>query len=205
MQAKQKFIVMLAVLAVLFFAGLGIILYFYFQDQDTAGKPSNKNINTVIKQNVNQTIANTNQTTTQTNANPVTNQATVSQNGEDTVISTAKNFASRFGTFSSQSNYENLESLETYMSAEMKSWAEEYVANSKKQQSNEPYSSITTTATGTSILEYDEANGFAKVQVETMRTEKKQIPPSEKKYQQKINISFIKENGAWKVGAADWL
>jgi len=205
MQAKQKFIIMLIVLVTFFLAGLGIILYFYWQNQTANVKPSNKNANTVIKQNVNKTVANANKITTETNANAVTNQTTVSQNGEDAVISTAKNFTSRFGTFSSQSNYENLESLETYMSAEMKTWAEEYITNSKKQQANEPYSSITTTATGTSILEYDEANSFAKVQVETMRTEKKQIPPSEKKYQQKINISFIKENGAWKVGAADWL
>lgn len=203
MQAKEKFIIMLAILAALFFAGLGIILYFYFHNQQDDVQPDNKNANIAVKQNINKAEINTNQTVIEVNAN--TNQAEVQQDGEKYVVSTAKNFAGRFGTFSSQSDYENLESLTSYMSGDMKSWAEEYITNSKKQQSDEPYSSITATATGTSLLEYNEDSGFAKVQVETMRAEKRQIPASEKKYQQKINISFIKENGAWKVGAADWL
>jgi flagellar basal body-associated protein FliL len=203
MQAKQKFIIMLVVLGSIFLIGLGIIFYFYYNQQDSI-QPSNKNTNTTVKQNINKTTtANTNQTAIEANAN--TNQTESDQDGEKYVVSTAKNFAVRFGTFSNQSNYENLENLLSYMSEDMKSWAENYIANNKNQANNEPYSSITTTATGTSLLEYDDANGFAKVQVETIRVEKRQIPASENKYQQKIAISFIKENGAWKVGAAEWL
>lgn len=118
----------------------------------------------------------------------------------------ASAFAERFGSYSNQSDFENLEDLMTFMSRSLKSWAEN-VIHSGRDQINQPtiYYGITTKALKTKVAEFLPASGRAKFQVSTQRHEVVGSSANAKVYYQDIELEMIKEAGVWKVDRAEWL
>lgn len=116
----------------------------------------------------------------------------------------ARSFAERFGSYSNQSNYGNIEDLKILMSSKMKIWANDYV---KELRNNNSYSGSFYGITTKSLIE-PSLNNFSlesgKVEV-LLSVQREEISTSEPKlYNQDIKIVFIKESGEWLVDEAIW-
>lgn len=118
-------------------------------------------------------------------------------------VQTAKLFATRFGSFSNQSDYGNVMDLKIFMTDSMKTWADKYVANLKAQEYTGEYYGIITYPLITKVLSYDDQAGKAKVEVTTERQESKGEALSST-YQQKMILDLIKSNNEWLVDNAVW-
>ncbi|RLC38905.1 hypothetical protein DRH27_01075 [Candidatus Falkowbacteria bacterium] len=126
---------------------------------------------------------------------------------KDDLSRMAESFAERFGSYSNQSNFNNIVDLKLFMSEEMKEWADSYVSGQRGRQiASDIYYGITTKAVGREIREYDDDAGQASVFVQTRRREATSSTSNTSKvFDQDIIIKFIKEKGAWKVDGANWL
>ena len=124
---------------------------------------------------------------------------------EDNLKKIASNFAERFGSFSNQNQFENIQDLEVLMSEKMKAWAENYVLEAKaKNPDTSVYYGITTKAIKADLVSLDEKAGRAEILVSTQRWEAKEATTNIRVFYQDIGIKFIFENKEWKVDAAIW-
>ncbi len=115
----------------------------------------------------------------------------------------AASFAERFGSFSNQSNFQNIIDLKIFMSDKMKKWAEAYVTKLRqKQLDNSDFYSIITKAITEEVKEFDSEKGTAIILVHTIRNEKNKEQIN--RFKQDVVIKFTKERGVWKVDSANW-
>ena len=125
---------------------------------------------------------------------------------ENDFKSIARSFAERFGSYSNQSDYGNIDDFYDFMSSNMKDWADSYIVKLKNEnKSNETYYGITTKALVEPVIQkFDPKSGKVEVLVTTQREEVSSSSDT-KIYNQDIKIVFIKENGNWLVDEATWL
>lgn len=124
---------------------------------------------------------------------------------EDDFRQIARPFVERLGSYSNQSDYGNIDDLKIFMTAEMKTWADTYMAKLKAESSEQDaFYGITTKAlVEPEITKFDLENEEVELIVSTQREE----TSSDKKnnvFSQKIKINFTKENGEWLVDGAFW-
>jgi hypothetical protein len=134
---------------------------------------------------------------------PVAQSQSVS---EDDLMRIAASFAERFGSYSNQSNFSNISDLKLFMSANMQTWADNYV-NLQKQKNSATniYYGITTKAVSEEVINYDDDLGQAKILVQTRRREAiSSTNNTNNVFDQNITILFTKDRGAWKVDSAVW-
>jgi hypothetical protein len=128
------------------------------------------------------------------------------RSAKDDLILMSSSFAERFGSYSNQSDYSNLRNLIIFMSDKMKNWAENFIEKARISKGpTDVYYGITTKAVKEEILKYDEDLEKAEILVNTRRKEAKASSDNySDTFSQNITISFIKENGVWKVDSANW-
>ena len=116
----------------------------------------------------------------------------------------ALSFAERFGSYSNQADYGNIEDLKIFMTPKMQNWADDYVANLRQQdKDNAVYYGITSVAISGEVKQFDDPAGTAEVLVTVQRREV--IGSSEAKvFSQNILIVFEKIKDEWKAGSATW-
>lgn len=211
MHAKQKFFIITAVFTAILLVGLGVIFYVYSQNQDKIIKPAaNTNKNSSIinnnKININSSdlnninAINSNENINSSIAAPVNaNDAEEKKN----ILSLAKNFTERFGTYSNQNESSNLVALKSLMTPDMQVWADKLIA-ANKEKPNDLYYSVITTATTIELTQYDAANNTANVVVGTIKQETKGLPVKKNEYQEKLEIELKKVDGFWKINSAYW-
>jgi hypothetical protein len=128
------------------------------------------------------------------------------QFNKDDLMRLAAAFAERFGSYSNQSNFSNITDLKIFMSQPMQSWANSYLSSQRQSQTGTvSYYGIITKAIAEEVKEFDDDTGQAAVLVKTRRREA--IGTTEnttKVFNQDILITFVKEQGAWKVDKANW-
>lgn len=113
-------------------------------------------------------------------------------------------FAERFGSFSNQSNYSNIEDLRIFMTTSMGDWAEGYLAKLKEEKSNNgDYYGIITKAISAEVEEFDKTKGTAKIVITNRRQETNGRIASDY-YNQELTLNMAKEDGAWKADSAIW-
>jgi hypothetical protein len=122
---------------------------------------------------------------------------------EAEIRSAAMSFSERFGSYSSQNNFSNLDALSDLMTLKMKAWVESYKL-SQPQASDEMYYGITTKAMSAQIVSYDDNLGRAGIVVVTQRQETIGSTLEPKIFYQNIKLDLIKGNGGWKVDVAQW-
>lgn len=123
---------------------------------------------------------------------------------EDDFKQVARSFAERFASFSSHSDYNNIEDLESLMSNKMKIWSSKYVADLKAKQKD---SSAYYGTVGKVLVEPKIINPEQSSKIEVLVTVQRQEITSESAeniYDQDIKISFINENSKWVVDEAYW-
>lgn len=117
----------------------------------------------------------------------------------------ASSFAERFGSYSNQSNYSNINDLKIFMSTKMQNWADNYVGQIREQGGiSAIYYGITTKALFQEVEEFDDDAGRAKIVVQTQRREATGTMANTTSFYQNIIISFVRTGKAWKVDSANW-
>lgn len=113
-------------------------------------------------------------------------------------------FAERFGSFSNQSNYSNIEDLKIFMTKSMGDWAEGYLSDLKKSKSNNgEYYGITTKAVSAEVKSFDKTKGEAEIVVTTSRQETKGSVASAY-FNQELTLKMAKDGSIWKADSASW-
>lgn len=117
----------------------------------------------------------------------------------------AASFAERFGSFSNQVNYGNINDLRIFMSVKMKNWADRFIKKETAKNVNSGiYYGITTKAIAEQVNQFNDDSGRAQITVSAQRREAVGALGNAVGFQQDIIINFIKENGIWKVDSAVW-
>ena len=113
-------------------------------------------------------------------------------------------FTERYGSYSNQSDFENLLDLTALMSKAMAARTESFVEEAKvKIQDNTSYSGTTTRALSVRIDSYDEDVGEATLTVSAQRREASDTA-EDRIYYQSLTIEFIKVKESWKADSATW-
>mgnify|MGYP001612154839 CR=1 FL=1 len=113
-------------------------------------------------------------------------------------------FTERFGTYSNQSNYENLEDLLAFMTRSFKQTTRERIETARSVKPTSLYKGVTTRALSADIVSIDEKNGSAVAIVKTQRKEVVGSNANLRTTQQNLRVTFAKEDGMWLVANAVW-
>jgi hypothetical protein len=119
-----------------------------------------------------------------------------------TIQRTALSFASVFGSYSSQSNFENLKDLRALMTDKMEAWADSYIAERVSGEISQVYFGVTSQALKAEIKSLTEAE--AEVAVYIQSTESTGTKNNSRIYYQTLAMKFKKIGGAWRVDRAEW-
>jgi hypothetical protein len=135
--------------------------------------------------------------------NPSAPPATSEVINQDNLVKTAKSFAERLGSYSNQSNFDNVNDLKILMTVSMRAWADKYVADNQKKPYSGVYQGVTTQAVTSKTIDFDAAKGKADILIGTQKVSVTGTS-SPILTNQDITITFVKQNGNWLVDNAVW-
>jgi len=115
----------------------------------------------------------------------------------------ASSFAERFGSYSNQSQYDNIKDLKLFMSEDMRAWAENYLEEQRNKEYSGSYYGISTKSVTAKVQKFNPEAGEAKVLVQTQRIESEEGKEDKRTYRD-IVLDFIKQDRSWKVDKAKW-
>lgn len=164
------------------------------------------------------------QTSTNTNASngntvniPVTTQPTTTNTNRTVEPETPKltteeelrrlvaAFAERYGSYSNQTNFGNLESLYVFMTSSFAKSTRDFVeAERKKGRDTSIYYGISTRVTSITTRSIDERRSQSSFLVQTLRKETIGATHNIQTFQEAILIDLKRDGGAWKVNDAVW-
>jgi len=113
-------------------------------------------------------------------------------------------YAARLGSYSSNSNYNNFDDLNMYMTAGLRTWVAQYIEGLKTQAKGKAYYGIMTTALLTEVKSFDDKAGTADIVVTTERRVSTEKIGGGEPYIQKIELIFVKVNNEWLMDKAYW-
>lgn len=115
----------------------------------------------------------------------------------------ASSFAERYGSFSNQGDFENLKELKVFMTDDMISEVDAYIAEAGAGAGTASYVGTTTVALSSTVTRMNEEAGTATVVV---NTQKQEVTSSGTRvYYQEIELGFIRSGEVWEVDSAEWL
>jgi hypothetical protein len=121
---------------------------------------------------------------------------------EDAIKRLCKTFAERFGSFSNQSGYTNINDIKPFMSVKMQAWGDNYIKQQLSGTSFKDYYSITTKALVVNFT--DQTPEKINAVVKTQRMEIKGAANTPSIAQKDLKLVLIKEKGEWRVDGASW-
>jgi len=201
----RRTIILIAVAGVLVISLLVIGLYAIFRSPEPVQAPE-ANLNT----------SNANQPTTglATNQPPVTFElpqpvepVVVDQATKDKadIERLARTFTERYGSFSNQTDFENLEDLKIFMTASMRAYVDSFIARQRAQRGDTSiYYGVTTKVLTTEITDYSPSLGRAEVLVTVQKQESTGSTTNTKVFNQEAALDFARDNGSWKLEGLYW-
>ncbi len=120
---------------------------------------------------------------------------------EISVETLAKTFAERYGSYSNESNFANLDDLEPLMTDSLASELAVMVANT---DISDMYYGITTQVVSMNIISIDETSGTASISVLTQREEAVGGPTNTEVSYETLVLDMVKVSGVWKVDGVTW-
>ena len=117
---------------------------------------------------------------------------------EQDLMAVARNFAERFGSYSSDSNFNNLEEVKAVSTVKLIGELQDIIDTAEVQPG---FYGVSSWAMKVEILE--SAVGSAQVEVNLQRRETKE-GQAEFVYYQKLLLSLIRSGSAWLVDGAEW-
>jgi hypothetical protein len=177
-----------------------VILVVLFLQRRTIPPATNANTSTSVP-NVNTVILNSNQQPA--NANTAVTGGEV--DARRAVERIATDFASIYGSFSTQNDFQNITDLYFYMAPPLKAQQEAYVAEQRaKQGDTSLYRGTTSVARITDTEQFDLAAGTAQVKVTLQRVESSGTSNETAPFTQSLTMNFERIQGAWKVARLAW-
>jgi len=117
----------------------------------------------------------------------------------------ATSFAERFGSYSNQSNYKNLDELDSFVTDSMRKWLATYKEQLRKQNPDiNTYYALETKAISTDVKSIDEKLGQGEIIVKTQRQEFKNTINNPRVFYQDLLLKMLKVDDQWKVNGAYW-
>jgi hypothetical protein len=113
-------------------------------------------------------------------------------------------FAERFGSYSNEGNYNNIESVNNLMTVRMKAWVDNYRLQQSKLPQDSTYYGVTTKALSININTFDETSGRSEIIVSTQRQESRGDTQNPKVYYQDLKLDLVKTGEGWKIDVAQW-
>jgi len=130
---------------------------------------------------------------------PASAQQTVSEAvGKQRLVT---HFVERWGTYSNQSNFENISEALPFMTESMQVYGRQLIATGRARPSGETFFGTTTVVLST--VDGASTDASAEYTVSTQRIEK--TGDSERAYYQDIVVTLQKVAGEWKVNKAVWV
>lgn len=123
---------------------------------------------------------------------------------ETTLKAVASTFTERFGSYSNEGNFSNLDELRDLMTIRMRSWTENYKISQKVLLRGDSFYGITTQALSVKIENFDESFGQANVLVKTQRQEMKGTTKNPLVFYQDLKMQLINSGDGWKVDEVKW-
>lgn len=190
---NRKVLIIAIIIVALLLVALAIILMFFLPKKTPANL--NGNVNAAV--NVNKVV------NVPLNVNVVKPQVKQEDQTKSELSRIATSFAERYGSYSNQSNFENITSLQVYMTDSMKNWSSQFIKSNKQNAlASAIYYGITTKAISTKLDNFTDKE--ADFTITTQRKEATGTTDNAKIYYQDISIKFAKEQGVWKVEEAEW-
>jgi len=113
----------------------------------------------------------------------------------------AFSFIERFGSYSNQSNFENIRDLELFMTSSMKRWANKYISQNRSKM-GDIYWGVTTKALAVKSIQIGEQQ--AMIVISTQRKETSADPNNYRIYNQDAELIFKKISGIWLLDGIYW-
>lgn len=117
------------------------------------------------------------------------------------VVSLSKSFVTRYGSYSNEAHFANLEDVLPLVSVSFASELENIIDTGVAP---EEYYGVTTSIVTVKVQEEDDTNGKASATATTQREEAVGSPQNTTVKYQDIILTFVMEDGSWKVDSATW-
>lgn len=118
------------------------------------------------------------------------------------ISATAMQFTERYGSYSTDGDYENVSDLFPLMTAALQSESEVVIRTGRLAPPADSYVGVTTKAVSSSIQDIDLSAGTASVTVQTQRVT--QTPTSRGTSYETLGLSFVRSGALWKVSRVSW-
>lgn len=206
-QAKFK-IILVVLVALMVIGGAGLFVAYRFWPSDNSTSQTNQvtNTNTTANTNVpvntNEVVvnlSNSNQDNQNSNVNTPSGEPLPDENR---VLALARSFTERYGSFSNQNEFENLERLFIYMTPKLQQATQEFIDQQSSQQAtNDPYYGVTTDVVTITFDKFEEDK--AVTFVATRRRESREGEAAVV-YSQTARVVMVKQDGEWLVDKFEW-
>lgn len=193
---RRRLIIIVAV-AVLVIIGIIIAIWLYSRTPETS---SSANTNTVVPNTTNtNTVTNTNSTVDPV-TNPVAN-TTIDRSERQAITSVSTSFTERFGSYSSDTNFENIERSRYLMTEAMSKQGDKIIQDG---QSQDGFSSVDSVVAGVTITDYADGATGATVEVSVRQTQR--VGEGSISYNNtQARLTLKKEGTRWLVDSFRWL
>ncbi len=204
---NKKLLIGILIAAGVLFIGTLIMVVIALRAQPDSQTDTNINTNSENSTNTN---SDTNTTTTTTDSQTDTTTNTNTNDGGNVVLSNqrtsisraATSFTERYGSYSSDNDFENIEALDSVMTEDMKKQAQDVVANGLGS-ANEYYA-ITTQVVSINFIDFVEGSTGATLEVFTRRTEQKGLNDPVI-FSQTARLQLNRVDNQWKIDSFKWL
>ena len=187
-QEKKRLVAIFVAVVIVIIAGVGFWWLYFRTETDT-------NINISLPPDTtNVTVVNAT-----INADPAVNQNTAVEPDELALERVARFFTERFGSYSSDANFQNVVDLKEYMTDKMQIWADDYVRVQRSSGVPDLFTSITTRVL--SVPEFSIDGNRATIRFTTQRVEEAAVSDT---YYQEIDLTFTKVDGEWLADSVSW-
>ncbi len=199
------------VLIILLIIAVVLLGVFWYLSRENEQESNNNLINNNLEQieNINQEAETTETIQNQTSQQEI--EEYVSKISETDKLKAqlqkiAVAFVERYGSYSNQSDYENLEDLLSFMTRNLKSTTQNFI-NTKRseQQDNSMYYGMTTKVLNAEIEIFSPQTNFIKFNLATQRQEMVGSSANTNVFYQNANLELKEQGGVWKVDKITWL
>lgn len=164
-----------------------------------------------VDTNTNDTTTNTNTTVTTTNTDTSTDTTTdattvaVDRDDRQAITSVSSSFTKRFGSYSTDTNFENIERSRYLMTTTMSDQADRIIqAGQNNDTAGDTFSSVDSVVTGVTITDFADGATGATVEVSVRQTQR--IGQGTTNYANaKARATLKKEGDRWLVDSFRWL
>lgn len=202
---NKKLLIGIIVAAGILLVSTLIVVVIALRSQPEPQTHANDNTNTENTTNTNSetntTTSTDSQTDTTTNTNSENTSNVVLSNQRTSISRAATSFTERYGSYSSDSNFNNIEALNSVMTENMKKQAKNVIKNGL---GTKEYYSITTQAVSVNFIDFVEGSTGATLEVFTRRTEQKGLNDPTI-FSQTARLQLNRVDNQWKIDSFKWL